>query len=118
MSDAVGLFFTRGWTLQELIAPKNVVFVDRNFGTIGTKESLRSVIFDITGIHEAVLKGQDPAELSIAQRMSWGRKATNHQSRRSCLLFAWSLQRTTANIIRRGRKRLPAASRGNHQVQQ
>jgi hypothetical protein len=33
-------WFTRGWTLQELLAPRIVVFLDRNWGVIGHKHSL------------------------------------------------------------------------------
>jgi hypothetical protein len=93
-SIASSRWFTRGRTLQELIAPKNVVVVDRNFGTIGTKESLRSVIFDITGIHEAVLKGQDPTELSITQRMSWAaeRRTTRVEDLAYCLHGIFNVQ--------------------------
>ncbi|KAF1982430.1 hypothetical protein K402DRAFT_448677 [Aulographum hederae CBS 113979] len=65
-------WFDRGWTLQELIAPKIVGFFDQSWNLIGTKESLQKVLFDITKIPTKVLSHQ--AELrtcSVAQRMSW-----------------------------------------------
>jgi len=36
-------WWSRGWTLQELIAPDNVVFFDKDWVRLGTKSSLRSV---------------------------------------------------------------------------
>ncbi|KAK6857250.1 hypothetical protein PG995_007437 [Apiospora arundinis] len=65
-------WFTRGWTLQELIAPKAVRFYDANWGFLGDKQSLQSVIVDITGIPVEVLtNAKSPQTYSIAQRMSW-----------------------------------------------
>ncbi|KAK0734691.1 hypothetical protein B0T26DRAFT_616096, partial [Lasiosphaeria miniovina] len=42
--------FTRGWTLQELLAPKHVVFFDTQWGEIGTKAQLNDELHRITGI--------------------------------------------------------------------
>ncbi|KAK6839282.1 hypothetical protein PG987_005148 [Apiospora arundinis] len=65
-------WFTRGWTLQELIAPKAVRFCDANWGFLRDKQSLQSVIVDITGIPVEVLtNAKSPQTYSIAQRMSW-----------------------------------------------
>lgn len=49
-------WFTRGWTLQELIAPHNVRFYDQDWGFIGEKEELAELVSDITGISADVLK--------------------------------------------------------------
>ncbi|PVH83065.1 HET-domain-containing protein [Cadophora sp. DSE1049] len=69
------LWFTRGWTLQELIAPRNVEFYGNDdagkWSEIGTKSSLRSTIAEITGIPIDVLKTGDVKGISIATRMSW-----------------------------------------------
>ncbi|KUJ22439.1 HET-domain-containing protein [Mollisia scopiformis] len=35
-------WFTRGWTLQELLAPRYLVFYDREWGEIGTKSCLET----------------------------------------------------------------------------
>ena len=44
-------WFTRGWTLQELLAPLRVEFVAQDWETvIGTRWSLRAVISSITSI--------------------------------------------------------------------
>ncbi|OAL39343.1 hypothetical protein AYO20_01213 [Fonsecaea nubica] len=73
MKDSV--WFTRGWTLQELIAPKHVSFYDRNWVFLGTKDNLAGELSRITGIDRDVLLGQrPPSSCSIAQRMSWASK--------------------------------------------
>ena len=65
-------WFTRGWTLQELIAPRNVIFLSLDWQIIGTKESLADVTESITGIPTAVLVHQTRLrEVSVARRMSW-----------------------------------------------
>ncbi|KAF2488695.1 HET-domain-containing protein [Lophium mytilinum] len=64
-------WFTRGWTLQELIAPSSVVFFDKNWNRMGTRSEFASFISDKTGIDRAVLGGEDPQSSSIAKRMSW-----------------------------------------------
>lgn len=64
-------WFDRCWTLQELIAPHDVEFYDANWNLLGTKSSLRSRIFDITGIDTKVLDGGDINTIPIGCRMSW-----------------------------------------------
>ncbi|ERF77016.1 hypothetical protein EPUS_06884 [Endocarpon pusillum Z07020] len=82
-------WFTRGWTLQELLAPKVVKFYARDWSLIGTKEELASVIHTITGIDENALASvKDMRKCSIAQRISWasGRKTTRIEDLAYCLL--------------------------------
>lgn len=75
------MWFTRGWTLQELIAPACVEFYNKTWKKLGTKESLREVISDITNIDvEMLLAGADPEAFSIAKRMSWASKRTTTRS--------------------------------------
>jgi hypothetical protein len=65
-------WFTRGWTLQELIAPVTVKFFDSNWQPLGTKADLVLLISAKTGIDQETLL--DPTQLpsnSIARRMSW-----------------------------------------------
>ncbi|KAH9915047.1 heterokaryon incompatibility protein-domain-containing protein [Epithele typhae] len=65
-------WFTRAWTLQELIAPSNVVFLSKNWNVIGSKSSLAHTIKDITNIDVDVLTGRRTLrEVCVAQRMSW-----------------------------------------------
>jgi hypothetical protein len=75
-------WLSRGWTLQELIAPKNVVFFDQKWEFRGTKASLAAQITEITGIPDEVLKNQmELSEVPVAQRFSWAstRKTTREE---------------------------------------
>ena len=73
-----GRWITRGWTLQELIAPSNVQFYDSSWTYLGDKAKYPYSISRDTGISEAVLKSGDVSTASVAQRMSWAssRKCT------------------------------------------
>ncbi|KAF5638120.1 beta transducin [Fusarium sp. NRRL 52700] len=76
-SFSTSSWFTRGWTLQELLAPEQIHFFDETWGHIGTKEELASEIEDITGIPRRFLLGWvDFHQASVAQRMSWASKRT------------------------------------------
>jgi hypothetical protein len=82
-------WFTRGWTLQELIAPKLVLFVDETWKERGTKHSLGPVLSRITGISAAVLDGtRGLHQIAVAQRMSWAarRQTTRAEDIAYCLL--------------------------------
>ncbi|KAJ9654455.1 hypothetical protein H2198_006535 [Neophaeococcomyces mojaviensis] len=65
------VWFTRSWTLQELLAPKVVIFLDRSWNFIGTKESLKHEISRGTYIDVEALEGRDLSNFSISQRMCW-----------------------------------------------
>jgi hypothetical protein len=69
-------WFGRGWTLQELIAPSEVVFFSKEWSPIGTKSDLAEDLAKITGIDRRVLGGAHPSVSSIADRMSWASKRT------------------------------------------
>ncbi|KAI3317864.1 HET-domain-containing protein [Xylariaceae sp. AK1471] len=65
-------WFTRGWTLQELLAPQQMDFFASSWIKIGSKTSLSLMIQDITGIEEDYLQGsKNFRSASIASRMSW-----------------------------------------------
>ena len=68
-SFAQSAWFTRGWTLQELLAPTNVIFLDRNWNRIGKKKELLSEISAATGIGDQYLESMNGA--SVATKMSW-----------------------------------------------
>lgn len=55
-------WFTRGWTLQELLAPRDVYFMDHNWKYLGTKEDLVQDISEVTGIDTMYLL-PDPAKV-------------------------------------------------------
>ncbi|KAI0509525.1 hypothetical protein F5B22DRAFT_616614 [Xylaria bambusicola] len=65
-------WFQRGWTLQELIAPKIVHFFDRKWNHLGQKRDLSLTLVEVTKIPRVFLLGIIPLhEASVAQRMSW-----------------------------------------------
>ena len=66
-------WFTRGWTLQELLAPLVVQFYDHNWRSIGDRGKLRLDIHMATGISEDILfyPRYKIAAASVAQKMSW-----------------------------------------------
>lgn len=64
-------WFQRGWTLQELVAPLQVVFLNNNWEEIGTKSSLQEAVTQITGIPAQVILLNHAGEISVAERMSW-----------------------------------------------
>ncbi|KAF2096003.1 HET-domain-containing protein, partial [Rhizodiscina lignyota] len=70
-------WFTRGWTLQELIAPEQVLFYDHGWTPLGSRSDLSWELSYITGIAEAVLAQQKAVNFcSIAERMSWASRRT------------------------------------------
>jgi hypothetical protein len=88
-------WFTRGWTLQELIAPAQVNFYDKSWEFIGTKATLSQDISQITGISQGILLASEDQllqetldEVPIAQRMSWAakRETTRTEDLAYCLL--------------------------------
>jgi hypothetical protein len=104
-------WFTRGWTLQELIAPHYMVFFDKSWNAFGDKQditaphhnvffekswrpfddkrSLLNLVARKTGIPREVLSGYTHwSEYSIAQRMSWAakRQTTRTEDIAYCLL--------------------------------
>jgi hypothetical protein len=81
-------WFTRGWTLQELIAPRKMEFFTLHWTRIGNKSDMISPLSRITGIPETVLRNSDPFGYSTAQRMSWAanRQTTRVEDLAYCLL--------------------------------
>ncbi|GKZ37955.1 hypothetical protein AbraIFM66950_009818 [Aspergillus brasiliensis] len=68
-------WFTRGFTLQELLAPREVVFFSSEWKAIGRKTELYEVLSTITGIGIQYLSQEVPlSSASIASRMSWAAK--------------------------------------------
>ncbi|KAH9857376.1 heterokaryon incompatibility protein-domain-containing protein [Lenzites betulinus] len=63
---------TRGWTLQEVIAPKRVVFLTATWTFLTTKMAIAATLADFTGIDVDILTGQATlATVSVARKMSW-----------------------------------------------
>ncbi|KAH8585988.1 heterokaryon incompatibility protein-domain-containing protein [Bisporella sp. PMI_857] len=67
-------WFTRGWTFQELIAPRLVDFFSSQGERLGSKLSLESKIHEITGIANKALRGDALSNFSIKKRRSWAER--------------------------------------------
>ncbi|KAI9167925.1 Vegetative incompatibility protein [Paramyrothecium foliicola] len=79
-------WFTRGWTLQELIAPNSITFYDKNWTPIGTRADLSNEIAAMTYINKEILQNKRFEYLrglldseSIAMRMSWAAPRTTRR---------------------------------------
>ncbi|KAH8698212.1 heterokaryon incompatibility, partial [Phaeosphaeriaceae sp. PMI808] len=73
-------WFSRGWTLQELIAPRIVDFFSKEWGFLGNKSSLERQISEITNIPVPALRGSRLDRFSITERISWGeRRQTKYE---------------------------------------
>ncbi|KXJ96508.1 heterokaryon incompatibility protein-domain-containing protein [Microdochium bolleyi] len=83
-------WFRRGWTLQELIAPPQVVFYNKTWIEIGTRKSLKEHVATIAGIEVSALLGgvQILRKLPAALKMSWAsnRYTTKVEDMAYCLL--------------------------------
>lgn len=70
-------WFTRGWTLQELIAPTNLTFLDEGWKELGSKKDLdfQRILSECTRVPTGILSGEDDLDIfSVAQKMSWAAK--------------------------------------------
>lgn len=66
------VYFRRGWTLQELIAPRRVIFLSSDWIVLGEKDQLADLLEEITGIDQDVLTFRGRvADVSVARRLSW-----------------------------------------------
>ncbi|KIW93085.1 uncharacterized protein Z519_05690 [Cladophialophora bantiana CBS 173.52] len=81
-------WFTRGWTLQELLAPKFVEFFSREGERLGDKTTLEREIHETTQIPIAALRGGPLADFTVDERMQWGEKRTTKrkEDKAYCLL--------------------------------
>jgi len=93
-------WFTRGWTLQELIAPHKLELISSDWTVIGDRSSMALELSDITGVDETVFErggsvfwedGGVNARLrkfSIATRMRWAskRETTRAEDMAYCLM--------------------------------
>ncbi|EHK48834.1 hypothetical protein TRIATDRAFT_158198, partial [Trichoderma atroviride IMI 206040] len=82
-------WFTRGWTLQELLAPRHLRFYNAVWHIIGTKGSKCTVVQEITHVPRQILLGIAKLHTeSVAQRMSWAaqRETKRAEDLAYCLL--------------------------------
>ncbi|KAL4070098.1 heterokaryon incompatibility protein-domain-containing protein [Scleroderma yunnanense] len=88
-SDGWPEWFSRGWTLQEMIAPENVQFFNQNWQSIGDKKTLARTLSQITRVPEDILRdGLSSNRPCVARIMSWGanRMTTRVEDRAYSLL--------------------------------
>jgi hypothetical protein len=67
-------WFTRGWTLQELIAPSSVEFFSKEGAELGNRSSLERHIHEVTGISVRALRGHNLSDFSVHERLIWAEK--------------------------------------------
>jgi len=84
----VSKWFTRGWTLQELLAPASVEFFSRDGQRLGDKLSLAPIIHEITGIPIKALHDNRLSQFDIEERFKWAekRETTYEEDWAYCLL--------------------------------
>ncbi|KAK7443548.1 hypothetical protein VKT23_015721 [Stygiomarasmius scandens] len=86
--EGTSQWFRCGWTLQQLIAPRTVIFFDKFWRQIGDKETIRDEISRITSICPTVLSNkQSIRDVDVLTRMSWAtvRSTTREQDEAYCL---------------------------------
>ena len=82
-------WFERGWTLQELVAPNKVEFLDSAWRVFARKEETLDTLVSITGISKVCLESPYPILYEpIAVRLSWAscRKTSRGEDLAYCLL--------------------------------
>ncbi|KAK1659938.1 hypothetical protein BDP55DRAFT_754968 [Colletotrichum godetiae] len=73
-------WFCRGWTLQEMLAPRDLNFFDGTWTYMGTRAELMVPLEKASGVSRRYLTGlQDLIKVCIAAKMSW--MADRHTSR-------------------------------------
>ena len=99
------VWHTRGWTLQELIAPRMVIFLSQTWDVLGSKADLAHELEEVTNVPVSVLRLEaSPASTSIAERMSWAayRRTTRLEDEAYCLLGLFDINMPT--LYGEGRK--------------
>ncbi|KAI0556211.1 heterokaryon incompatibility protein-domain-containing protein [Xylaria curta] len=92
-------WFTRGWTLQELLAPHHLIFFDQNWNECGTVDAANQEIYEVTGIDIkkvfSLSRAKDTClqELQVGQRISWAahRETTRIEDRAYSLLGIFNI---------------------------
>jgi hypothetical protein len=110
-------WFKRGWTLQELIAPRCIEFFSSQYQQLGDKRSLEQQINKITGIPLEALRGSALENFSIDERMAWtkNRQTTEAEDSAYCLLGIFGVQMPTnygegkANALNRLRREVDSS---------
>ena len=91
-------WFTRGWTLQELLAPRNLVFLSKEWKVLGSKLTLVGLVHSVSNInHEALLQPESLDNFSVSQRLSWAscRETARVEDRAYSLLGLFNIHMPT-----------------------
>ncbi|ORX93522.1 hypothetical protein BCR34DRAFT_677790, partial [Clohesyomyces aquaticus] len=121
----VSRWFSRGWTLQELLAPRSVQFFSCEGNHLGDKTTLVQQIYEITGITFPALQGTPLCDFSIEERFSWtkDRQTTYKEDRAYSLLGMFDIcmpllyGEGEEKAFRRLRKKITRLSNGVQQEQ-
>jgi hypothetical protein len=120
-------WFTRGWTLQELLAPQTVEFYSREGIRLGDRVSLKQTIYAATNVSMNALEGQSLSTFDVKERLGWAekRKTTVEEDQAYCLLGIFdvhlplipaegrenAMRRLLKEIEERDQPRLPTRSK-------
>ena len=115
-------WFTRGWTLQELLAPGSVEFFSREGNRLGDKRSLERQIHEITGIAVPALRGTPLSQFGVGERFSWAenRQTTRKEDKAYSLLGIFDVYMPliygegSDNALTRLREEINKPSKGKH----
>ena len=93
-------WFSRGWTLQELIAPSNIFFFDRNWNQLGSRSGLGSLIADRTRIDLHLMKDGPLFDSNPGARERIGERSTNRWLGRYSIAqrMSWAADRETTRV--------------------
>jgi hypothetical protein len=89
-------WFTRGWTLQELLAPRSIEFFSKEWRRLGDKVSLEVHIHEATRIPKAALQGVPLLQFTIEEQLKWSehRETTEPEDRVYCMIGIFGVHMT------------------------
>jgi hypothetical protein len=117
-------WFTRGWTLQELLAPTTVEFFSREGKRLGDRGTLKRYIQEITGITISALAGTPLSQFGIDERLSWAenRQTTRVEDKAYSLLGMFSIHlpliygEGSENALKRLKKKIQKSLTGEQTI--
>ncbi|KAI6025501.1 hypothetical protein EDC04DRAFT_235473 [Pisolithus marmoratus] len=107
-------WFSWGWTLQELIAPKEVQFFNKDWVPLGNKRTLAFKLAKTTRIPLPVLKVPSPGLVLCGPNYVMGCRPEDNSSRRPGIFLVGIIRREYADALWRGRESISTTTVGNH----
>ena len=115
-------WFTRGWTLQELLAPGLVEFFFREGKLLGDKKTLERQVHEITGIAVSALQGAPLSQFRVDEIFLWAqnRQTTRQEDKAYSLLGMFDVYMPLIygegedNALIRLREEINKPSKGEH----